>query len=125
MKVERPINLDLTKFRFPPMAIVSILHRISGVVLFLFIPLMLYLLHQSLSSSVNFELLQQRLDDSGWMKLWVWLLLSAALFHLIAGIRHLMMDLGIGESLKAGRFTAYLVFALSLIAIILSGVWLW
>lgn len=125
MKVERPINLDLTKFHFPPMAIVSIGHRISGVLLFLFIPLMLYLLHQSVISSTAFANLQAALTHGFWMRLWVWVMISAASFHLFAGLRHLMMDLGYGESLAAGRATAYTVFFLSAIAITLAGVWIW
>ncbi len=125
MKAERPINLDLTKFHFPPMAIVSIIHRISGVILFLFIPLMLYLLHQSIISPTSFTNLQLSLTQSLWMKFWVWIMLSAALVHLFAGIRHLTMDLGFGESVPAARGSAYTVFILSAIAIILAGVWLW
>lgn len=107
------------------MAVVSIGHRISGVILFLFIPFMLYLLHQSIISPTTFLNLQQTLANSFWMKFWVWVLLSATLFHLFAGIRHLLMDLGFGESLNAGRRSAYAVFFLSVITIILTGVWLW
>ena len=125
MTIERPINLDLTKFRFPPMAIVSIGHRISGVLLFLLIPLMLYLLHHSIISSTAFSDLQQTFVASGWLKFWVWVLLTVTFFHLFAGIRHLIMDLGFGESVHAGKCTAYVVFILSLVATILAGIWVW
>lgn len=125
MKAERPINLDLTKFHFPPMAIVSIAHRISGVILFLFIPLMLYLLSRAIISPTTFTNLQLSLANRVWMKFWVWVMLSAAIVHLFAGIRHLIMDLGVGESVPVARRTAYTVFILSAIAIILAGVWLW
>jgi succinate dehydrogenase / fumarate reductase cytochrome b subunit len=54
-----------------------------------------------------------------------WIALSALLYHLIAGIRHLLMDIGIGESLKGGRLTAYLVFITTTLGIILLGVWLY
>lgn len=123
-QIERPVNLDLTQFHFPPMAIVSILHRITGVLIFLFLPLMLYLLHQAYLSQVGYDSVIQLLKN-GWMKFFVWAMLSAVCFHLIAGIRHLIMDCGIGESLKGGRNGAYLVFALSAVMAVITGVWIW
>jgi succinate dehydrogenase / fumarate reductase, cytochrome b subunit len=124
VKRERPVNLDLFKFKFPVMAIVSVLHRISGVVIFLFIPFMLYILHQSLISQTSFEAIQNCLQHPV-AKIFVGLMLAAVLFHLIAGIRHLMMDLGFAEGRQAGRFTAWLVISIAAIVIILMGVWLW
>lgn len=125
MYIERPINLDLTRFHFPPMAIVSICHRISGFILFLCIPLMLYLLHQTTLSKASFWDLQQLLIHNHWLKIALWIMLSATLFHLFAGIRHLVMDLGFLESVREGRITAYIVFIVSLITIILAGAWIW
>lgn len=123
MNKQRPVNLALTKFHFPPMAIVSIGHRISGVVLFLLLPLMIYLLSSSLGSPQHFadtvSLLQR-----GDMRVVMWIALCATLFHLIAGVRHLIMDFGFGESLVAARISAYTVFVVALILFSLSGVWL-
>lgn len=124
MNKSRPVNLDLTKFHFPPMAIISICHRISGVLLFLFLPVLLYLLHQSLLSSGHFSSMQHLLQTGG-MRFLLWVILCATLFHLIAGIRHLLMDLGWGESVNAGRASAYAVIVIAVILFILSGVWLW
>jgi succinate dehydrogenase / fumarate reductase cytochrome b subunit len=124
VKKDRPVNLDLTKFKFPPMALISICHRITGVLLFLLLPLMLYLLHHSLSSSAGFSATLVQLHHPV-MKFFVWVTLSAALFHLIAGIRHISMDLGFGENVCAGRATAYIVFVVAAILIVLAGVWLW
>ncbi len=124
VKQQRPVNLDLTKYRFPRMAIVSILHRISGVLIFIFLPVMLYILHQSLISQTHFDTVHAELMGPT-LKFILWLALSAVFFHLIAGIRHLIMDLGFFESLKAGKATATLVMILSAISIILIGVWLW
>jgi len=95
-KVERPVHLDLTRMTFPPMAIVSILHRISGVLLFLLLPFALYLLHHSLSSQDSFDQLQHQLH-SPMMKLLSWILISSVAFHFFAGLRHMVMDCGIGE----------------------------
>ena len=124
MKPDRPVNLNLFKFKYPPMAIVSILHRISGFVLFLFVPLLLYVLHQSLISQESFLAIVQCLQ-SPVMKLLMWVLLASVIYHLLAGIRHMMMDLGFAESLEAGRITAITVLVLTALLIILAGVWLW
>ncbi len=121
---ERPVFLNLMKLKFPLPAIISILHRISGVVLFLFLPLFLYLLHQSLISHESYVALQALLNRP-LLKLLLWLALAAVIFHLFAGIRHLMMDLGFAESLEAGRVSAMLVMVLSVLFILLAGWWLW
>ncbi|MCX7124830.1 MAG: succinate dehydrogenase, cytochrome b556 subunit, partial [Gammaproteobacteria bacterium] len=102
MKPSRPVHLDLTKMKFPPMAIISIMHRVSGVLLFLLLPFVLYLLHNSLHSPESFMLLQQSLT-SPVMSFLVWVLICAVCFHFFAGIRHMLMDCGLGEHLKTAR----------------------
>ena len=52
-------------------------------------------------------------------------ILSALLYHLVAGIKHLLMDMGIGEELKSGRLAAKLTLVISVILIVLAGVWVW
>jgi len=124
MNHKRPVNLDLGSLKYPPMAIVSILHRISGLVLFLFLPLMLYFLHLSLPSAASFDALQQMLTQPFYK--WVlWAFTTALVYHVIAGIRHMIMDLGIGEGLVAGRRSALIVIVLAVIATIFLGVWIW
>lgn len=59
------------------------------------------------------------------VKLIVWAVISGLLYHFIAGVKHLVMDLGIGETLEGAQFGAKLVVVLSLISIVLTGVWLW
>ena len=120
----RPIHLNLMKMKFPPMAIVSILHRVSGVLLFLLLPLALYLLHTSLKSQMSFVGLHVFVAMPI-VKFLLWALISAASFHFFAGIRHMVMDCGFGEQLKSARVTAYLIIALEVVAVVLSGVWLW
>jgi len=124
VKHQRPVNLDLTSFSYPPMAIVSILHRISGVLLFLGFPVMLYFLSVSLSSRLAFEELIMMLHHPFW-KLVDWFFLSALLYHLFAGIRHMMMDYGWGESLIVSRYSAFFLLGLVVIGIIGLGVWIW
>ncbi len=123
MNQTRPKNLNLFTIRFPLPAIVSILHRISGFVLFLLIPALLWLLAFSLSND-GFATLQEWLANPA-LKLLVWLTLAAYLFHLIAGIRHLLSDLHLGDTLPAGRISAQLTFVVFFVLIILTGIWLW
>jgi len=124
VKSKRPVNLNLLKIRFPAPAIVSILHRASGVIVFLLLPLLLWLLSRSLASQESFDSLHDSLSQPA-LKFFIWVLFSALFGHLVAGIRHLFMDAGIGESLRGGRFTAYMVFAISAVGVVLLGVWLW
>jgi len=124
MSTKRPMNLDLTTMHFPIMAIASILHRISGVLLFLYMPFILWLLDQSLSSSTHFLNLQATLYEPI-IKWFIWLFLAALFYHLVAGIRHLLMDFGIGESLKGGRIGAQFTIGLTIVLTLLAGVWLW
>ncbi len=124
MKNQRPKNLNLLTIRQPIPAVVSILHRISGVILFLVIPVLLWGLSLSLSSEQSFHDLQLTMS-SPWIKFFLWCFLAAFLYHLVAGIRHLFMDAGCGEELKSGRLTATLTIVITLILIALAGIWLW
>ncbi len=121
---KRPVNLDLRSLKYPPMAIVSILHRISGVVMFILMPVMLCYLGQSLESLASFDALQQHLMHS-WSKLIVWGFCSAWVYHVMAGIRHMLMDIGVGECVEAGRRSAVVVIVLAAISTILLGIWIW
>lgn len=124
MSKQRPKNLNLFTIRFPIPAIISILHRISGIILFLVVPFMLWGLSLSLSSPQDFDDLHLFLS-SPFMKLLIWSCLSAFIYHFIAGIRHLLMDVHVGEELKSGRLSAKLTLVISIILIILAGIWLW
>lgn len=70
------------------------------------------------------------MDVQNWLatplvKLIVWGILAGLLYHLIAGVKHLVMDLGIGETLQGANTGAKLVVVISVVAIVLAGVWLW
>lgn len=109
---------------FPVPAIVSILHRVSGFILFLFIPFLLWGLSLSLSSQQDFDRLRDFLAMP-MVKFAIWGCLTAFIYHFVAGIRHLLMDVNIGIELKSGRVTAILTLLVSLTLIILAGIWLW
>lgn len=124
MNDKRPVNLDLTTIKFPVTAIVSIVHRMTGVAIFLALPVLLWMLDRSLASPESFADLKV-LMTSPLVKLLVWAILAVLLYHLVAGIRHLIMDAGVGESLEGGRRAAKLVFAITAVLILLVGVWIW
>ena len=124
MKDNRPVNIDLTTFKYPLTAITSILHRISGIVIFAGVALLLYLLQLSLESAAGFAEVTALLDNM-LVKFLSWSVLAALLFHLIAGVKHLLMDMGIGESLAGGVLAAKLTLIFSFIAIIAAGFWVW
>ena len=102
MKSQRPVNLDLRTIKLPITAYTSILHRISGVILFVGVAILLLALDASLSSAEGFEEVKAYLN-SPLAKLVIWVLLSALLYHLVAGVRHLIMDSGHGETLEGGK----------------------
>jgi succinate dehydrogenase / fumarate reductase, cytochrome b subunit len=123
MANKRPINLNLMSFKFPLTALVSIGHRISGVLMFLLIPVALYQLQLVLDDSV--QGLGVLSHESFFLKFLVWVTLVATIYHVIAGIRHLVMDMGFGESFSTATKSAVVVFILLAITIVYVGVWVW
>jgi succinate dehydrogenase / fumarate reductase cytochrome b subunit len=124
VKDTRPVNLNLLVFRWPIAAITSILHRISGGFIFFGLAALLYLLDLSLSSQAGFDEAAVLLSGTT-VKLIVWAVASGILYHLIAGIKHLIMDYGIGETVEGGKTGAILVLAASAVAIAIAGYWIW
>ena len=124
VKDTRPVNLDLTTVKFPLPAITSILHRISGVGLFLGIGVVLYFLQLSLESEAGFERVLELLRATP-VKLTIWLILAGLLYHLIAGIKHLLMDWGLGESREGALRGAQVTLVLAIVAAILSWGLIW
>lgn len=124
MNTQRPVFLDIPKMRFPITAVISICHRISGVLLFLFVPLAIYLLGASISSPQSFLAVKLWLHNPG-IGFLIWLMLSATAYHLLAGIRHLLMDCGLFEHMHQAKMTAYTVIGLTVVCTVLIGVWVW
>ncbi|MEH6448019.1 MAG: succinate dehydrogenase, cytochrome b556 subunit [Oleispira sp.] len=124
MNSNRPKNLDLTTIELPLPGWTSILHRISGFALFFAVAFMLVALNASLESAESFAELKATFDN-GLVKLITWLILSALGYHLVAGIKHLVMDAGIGESLEGGKVGAIITLVGGATVIALAGVWVW
>ena len=124
MRDNRPVNLALHTISFPIAALVSISHRVSGVVLFVGSGFLIGALGYALDSETQFEQARSWLTMSC-VKVGVLLVLLALVFHLLAGVRHLLMDIGLGESLRGGRAGAFVVFLLTAIAAWPLVLWLW
>lgn len=120
---KRPINLNLLNFSFPITAITSIIHRITGVVLFFAVPLYLWMLDVSLADKSGFVKVQRCLDTGG-MKFFNWLVLCTLSYHFLAGLRHIIMDFGFGESRCVAKITSKLLLVLSVVVFVLWGLWI-
>ena len=121
----RPINVgigDLASFKWPITALSSITHRVAGVVLFIGVAFMLYALDLSLSSEEGFiSLKEMMVSPVG--KIITWGLLSALAYHFVAGIKHLLMDMGFGETLEGAQFAAKVTLFFSAVLIVLAAIW--
>jgi succinate dehydrogenase / fumarate reductase cytochrome b subunit len=124
MNDSRPKFLDLRVIRMPLPALVSILHRISGALMFLAIPLMLWMLQSSLSSIDTYTELAGALRHP-LSKLVLVALLWALAQHFFGGIRFLAIDLGAGVDLRPARATSKWVLAASLALTAVLGALLW
>lgn len=111
---------DLPSYRLPPAGWVSILHRISGAVMFLLLPFIIWMFDTSISSEYSFARFTKVFNNGVWLlpaavvKLVALALIWAYLHHLIAGLRHVYMDVRHAVSKEFGRSSALFTLALSL-----------
>lgn len=119
---------DLPSYRMPLAAVVSILHRISGVLMFLLLPFIIWMFDKSISSELSFAKFTSAFNQGlgffpGWfIKLVVLALIWAYLHHFIAGLRHLWMDMSHDAVTKDfGRQTAAFTLAASLLLTLALG----
>ncbi len=118
------LNLFTLGLKMSITAKASILHRISGFLLFLSIPFVLFILHQSLTSP-DFYTAFYSIGSSLVMKVVYIVLIAAFMYHMCAGVRFLFLDIDKGVSIKTAKMTARIVIALSLILTVVSGVLIW
>ncbi|MGE5026980.1 MAG: succinate dehydrogenase, cytochrome b556 subunit [Betaproteobacteria bacterium] len=124
MAGKRPKHLNLLKIKLPLPAVVSILHRVSGALLFAVIPLFLGVFQLTLASTESYETVRQCLA-SPLAKLALIGLAWGFLHHFFAGLRYLVMDIGYGLDLDKTRRSSKWVMVFSLGSTLLLGVWLW
>jgi succinate dehydrogenase / fumarate reductase cytochrome b subunit len=121
---KRPVYLNLFKIRLPVGGILSILHRATGAFLVLLLPFAIYLLDRSLQDPAAFDEIAARLmslEGRIALLIMVW----AFAQHFMSGLRHLLLDVGIGDSKTTARLNAWLAFAASGLVVLLTGVCLW
>jgi succinate dehydrogenase / fumarate reductase cytochrome b subunit len=117
----RPVFLNLLQIRLPVAGVMSIIHRVTGVVMVLSIPLMIYLLDLSLTSPQGFADVTA-LFDNILVKLILFGFIWGLMHHLLAGIRYLLIDIDIGVEKPIFRQTAWAVIvAAPVLALILMG----
>ncbi len=123
MKTKRPVNLSVSQIldsnKSSPIAMASIVHRVSGLVLFLLIPIVLYLLQRSLASPEGFA----SVFDSMFVRFVVWIFVAGTGYHFVMGIKHLLADLGMNEELESGRRAAWISIVLAVLVIVASFIW--
>jgi len=124
MAKSRPKNLNLMTIRLPLPALVSIMHRVSGALLFLVLPLLLRLWQQSLSSPEGYAATLQLLHHPA-TKLLILILIWAYLHHACAGLRHLALDARWGLKLPFARASSSCVLVISGLLTSLAAVRLW
>jgi succinate dehydrogenase / fumarate reductase cytochrome b subunit len=121
---QRPKFLNLMEIRLPLPGVASILHRVSGVGLFLMLPLLIWLLDLSLRSPDSFQALRDVVANP-LVKLILIGLLWTFLHHFCMGIRILLIDIHVGVEKAKARASAVAVFAVSLVLTVILGALLW
>jgi succinate dehydrogenase / fumarate reductase cytochrome b subunit len=125
VKEKRPVNLGLMGIKFPVTAITSILHRITGVFLFLALPFLIWMLELSISGEANFYQLITTLQQP-FMRFITWFLVIIAGYHVFAGIRHILMDVGIlPVSFRCGSLSSWVVIVLAVVFAVFVGIQVW
>jgi succinate dehydrogenase / fumarate reductase cytochrome b subunit len=109
----RPVYMNLFQIRLPISAISSITHRLAGIyIFFISLPLFLFLLYFTTKSYNDFMFIQQAFNNSIFFSTFVSFSFLVFAYHILTGVRHLLQDLHIGESLSASRISSYIVFIL-------------
>ncbi len=124
----RPVFINLMQIRLPVSALISISHRLSGIYnFFITLPLALYLLYFSTKSYNDFILIQDKLSNPNIISTFVTFSFLVFFYHILTGVRHLLQDIHIGESLSASKKSAYLVLIVwfSLFFLFMTRLYLW
>ena len=125
MNTERPVNLAFdTIIPQPVHAIASFLHRVSGAFLVFGSGYILLLLDRSLVSATGLQTVKTRLDATLETCL-LWLILVALIYHVVAGIKHLLLDMHVGDTQEATVVGSYVVIVVSVALAGLAALWLW
>lgn len=123
-------NIHITQirhYRLPPAGVVSILHRVSGVILFLLMPFVIWMFDTSVTSEISYAQFTSIFKaGAGFVPGWFFKLVALALIwsylhHFVAGVRHLWMDMTHSVSMEFGQTSAYATLGISLALTLLLG----
>ena len=115
----RPVNINLMKIKLPIAALVSITHRFAGMyIFFVTLPLSIYLFNLSILSESSFTNLVYILSTNILISTFVSFSYLVLFYHILTGVRHLIMDMHIGESLSASRASSILVITIWFLTVI-------
>ena len=115
---KRPKNLNLLSVKFPMSAVMSVGHRAAGILLFLLLPYLLYLLQLSLNNQTDFLLVKEQLQ-SPMAKFFSLIIIWSLVHHFLAGIRYFLLDVDVGIEKHLAQKTAVFVMAGSFMIVIL------
>lgn len=117
---KRPVFLNLARIHLPVTAVLSIGHRITGVLMILLIPLLVFLFDRSLAGAEGYDFVASLLQGNAFRALLlivIWLFMH----HFLSGLRYLLIDLDIGVDVQSARFTAWLVLAGGVLSLIVAA----
>lgn len=124
MRKDRPKNLDLSTVKFPITATASILHRVSGIIVFIALAIFLTLLNCSLSSESDFVRTMSYFDNI-LIKFVMWGSLTGLAYHAVFGVRHMIQDLGHWEEMDSASLSAKIGFLVTGVLSLLAGILVW
>jgi succinate dehydrogenase / fumarate reductase cytochrome b subunit len=124
VRKERPKNLDLSTVKFPITAIASILHRVSGIIVFIALAIFLLLLNCSLTSESDFIRVAGYFDNFI-VEFIMWGSLTGLAYHAVFGVRHMIQDLGFWEEMDSASISAKAGFIITAVLSILAGILVW
>ena len=118
---KRPVYLNLVKIKLPIAGLMSIIHRATGVFMFLALPILIYLLDLSLSGPQGYTAAHEAVHGF-FGTVFVFLIMYSLMHHLLAGIRYLLIDVDMGvEKEVAGKTALYVLVAAPVLGLLLTG----
>ncbi|MEM7079218.1 MAG: succinate dehydrogenase, cytochrome b556 subunit [Pseudomonadota bacterium] len=124
MKTDRPVNLNLFTISLPLAGVVSFTHRVTGIALFVGVAFGLYALDMALSSDLGFAQAAAMVREP-FPRFILLGLIFVLVFHVVAGIKHLLLDFHVGDSLAAARMSAVAVIVVTVLVTGVLGALLW
>jgi len=116
----RPVFLNLFRIHLPVTAVLSLAHRGTGVLLFLLIPGLIYLLSLSLESPQGFQQVQSLIQQPVWRSVFILVVWFLA-HHLFAGIRYLLIDVDVGVGAEVSRRSSWLVLVAGIVVMLIAS----